>query len=179
MTLDRKRSCFRCRWFAARRGFEIAALALLAAAGGCGGRDPYGVPALSEALKDPNPDTRYTAANLLGQHGSAARSAMPALCEALKDTDANVRMRAAYSLADIGPDASAMPLLIEALKDPNRQVRMAAASALPAIGPDAGSALEALREAQNDADAEVRGEIAKAIRRIELSLKYRTGGAGS
>jgi HEAT repeat protein len=149
-------------------------LALAAASNGCGGADPNSVPALSEALKSDDPAARFTAAMLLGQHGSEARPAVPALCEALRDSDASVRMRAAYSIAEIGPDAAAVPALIALLNDPDRDVRIAAANALGAMGTEAGSALPALRQLQNDRDAGFRGELGRAIRRIELALQYRS-----
>ncbi len=179
MTSGTEKSWFKALRIAAPRGLVGMLVALLAATGGCGGPDEYGVPELTKALQDPDADARFTAARLLGQHGRAAESAMPALGEALKDPDANVRMRAAYSMADIGPAAGAVAVLIEALKDQAREVRVAAAYALPAMGPEADSALAALKVAQNDADAKVRGEVANAIRRIELSRRYRTGGAKS
>src|SRR5262245_45410805 len=91
-------------------------------ASGCGGRDPYSVSALSESLKNSDAGTRYTAAEVLGQYGSAAKSAMPALIESLRDSDAQVRARAAYSIANIGPDGLAVPDLIASLSDDQREV---------------------------------------------------------
>jgi HEAT repeat protein len=91
----------------------------------------YSVEQMIEDLKNPDHNVRYTAAEVLGDYGPQAKSAVPALREALADSDRYVRMRAAYSLAEIRPDAqAAIPELTKALKDKEKYVREAAAYAL-------------------------------------------------
>jgi HEAT repeat protein len=113
---------------------KLLLICLVAAAAGCGGKQDtkdYSVPALIADLKAADPDTRYTAANVLGKYGPEARSAVPALTEALRDPNKNVRAGAAYALAEIGADAlSAQPALKSATRDGDKDVRDAAAYAL-------------------------------------------------
>ena len=87
------------------------------------------IPALIEALKDPDPVVRDNAVDALAvQHPG---DVVGPLTRALRDPDANSRRRAADTLARIGRDTeSAWPGLIELLKDENAQVRKAANAAL-------------------------------------------------
>ncbi len=93
------------------------------------------VPTLIEALKDPDSDVGYGAAQALGRIGPEAKAAVPALIKALVDDPRNtVRSHAAQALGQIGPEAkAAVPALIEALKDENENVRNAADGALRKI----------------------------------------------
>ena len=61
------------------------------------------VPALVEALKDHEPDIRWSAAIGLGNLGESAGEAVPALQAALKDPDARVREAAGVALSRIDP----------------------------------------------------------------------------
>jgi HEAT repeat protein len=80
------------------------------------------VPALAEALGDPDLDLRVAAAMALESIGPDAAPAIPALVKALKDKEGIVRQRAVIALGRIGPAAdSAIPALVEAGKwDPVR-----------------------------------------------------------
>ena len=80
------------------------------------------MPALAEALSDPDPDLRIAAAMALESMGPDAAPAIPALVKALKDREGIVRQRAVIALGNIGPAASdAIPALVEAGKwDPVR-----------------------------------------------------------
>jgi HEAT repeat protein len=101
-------------------------------------------------LKDPDPDIRYRAAQLLSVSPHAAEVAAPALAKALRDEDVWVRRRAAFALGLQGLQSKAtVPLLVEALKDRSAFAMfdchaMLAAKALRRIGPDAGEAVPAL-----------------------------------
>lgn len=76
------------------------------------------VPALTEALKNRDPDLREEAAKALGHIGPDAKTAVPVLIRALKDKVDGVRRDAVVALGCIGPDAkAAVPELAEALKD--------------------------------------------------------------
>jgi HEAT repeat protein len=89
------------------------------------------------------------------------------LIDELKDEDFVVRKIAAWSLGDLGPEASpAVPALIEALKDSDRFVRRAAAWTLGRIGPAAAPAVPALTEALHDQDRAARFKVAEALGRI-------------
>jgi len=88
------------------------------------------VPALIDALKDPEVRVRNAAASALWGLGPKARNAVPTLAEAL--ADGNVRLWAAKALAKIGPPArSALPALAEAARYDS--TRAAAEDAIRAI----------------------------------------------
>jgi HEAT repeat protein len=84
-----------------------------------------------ELLKDPDPDQRIFAADILGRSGVAA--AVAPLCHALlHDPESNVRCQAAVSLGEVG-DKSAAGCLSKALCD-EEWVQFAAIEALTKIG---------------------------------------------
>jgi HEAT repeat protein len=93
--------------------------------------DRSAVPALVEALKDPETGVRREAAKALGAIKDAR--AVAALVEALGDRDTNVRLYAAYALGEI-KDPKAAEALLRALRDPEWCVRDQAAWALREIG---------------------------------------------
>jgi HEAT repeats len=61
------------------------------------------VPALIDALKDKEPDIRWSAAIGLGTFGDQAKDAIPALQAALSDRDARIREAAGKALTRIDP----------------------------------------------------------------------------
>jgi HEAT repeat protein len=70
-----------------------------------------------ELLKDPDPDQRIFAADILGRSGAAA--AVAPLCRALlHDPESNVRYQAAVSLGEVG-DKSAAECLGQAMATRN------------------------------------------------------------
>ena len=89
---------------------------------GMGGEGRAAVPALAEALDDPDRELRVAAAMALESIGPDAAAAIPALVKALKDREGLVRQRAVIALGSIGPAATdAIPALVEAGKlDPLR-----------------------------------------------------------
>jgi len=89
---------------------------------------PAAVPALTAALKDPDPSVRTLAADELARFDRGAAEAVPALVDRLKDSEDLVRRSAARALWRIGP--AAVPALTAALKDPDPIVRDMAAWAL-------------------------------------------------
>ncbi|MFQ5796574.1 MAG: HEAT repeat domain-containing protein [Candidatus Bipolaricaulia bacterium] len=107
---------------------------LIAAAEALGRMGPAArdaVPALVEALGDPQSLMRRHAAEALRRIGP---DAVPALIEALMDRDWRVSQAAAWALGEIGPDArDAVLALTEALQDELYFVREAAAEALEKI----------------------------------------------
>ena len=100
-------------------------------------RDRSAVPALIDALDDPDPNVRRQVAKALGILKDE-RSVKP-LIEALKDDNRNVQFYAAYALGEIKDPRATEPLL-QALNDPAWCVRDQAAWALREIhragGPD-------------------------------------------
>ena len=132
------------------------------------GPKPIGaVPALIEALRDPDSEVRRGAAGALGQVGPEAIGAVPALIEALRDPDSEVRRGAAGALGQVGPKPiGAVPALIEALRDPDSEVRRGAAGALGQVGPEAIDAVPALIAALRDPDSEVRRGTAGALGQV-------------
>lgn len=91
------------------------------------------VPALITWFKGGTPRERWSAAEILGQVGADAETAIPSLLEALKDK--TLRGVAADALGGIGPKArAAVPNLVKLLKDDDTQVRYSAAVALARIG---------------------------------------------
>jgi len=129
------------------------------------------VPALKEALKDPDKRVRYNAAKSLSRVGSDARQATGALIDALKDSHPGTRYYAAKTLAKLklkGEDGQdAVPGLIGTLKDSNPRTRYYAAKCLKDIGPEAKQATAALMEASRDANKDVRQAAAGALKKLE------------
>jgi HEAT repeat protein len=143
----------RTRWMA------IVALGELGAAA----RDA--VPALIEALEDPDAAVRWDAAKALGKLGPAAVRAVPALAAVVHEqSDAIVRNYAVAALGSIGPPAkAAVPALIVALKEQSSNLDQQASEALVRIG---APAVPALIEAMKDDDAQVRLKAATTLTRI-------------
>ena len=86
---------------------------------------------LSEAMKEPKWETRYRAAEALGN--IADEKAIQPLIQGLKDNREHVRYMAAKGLREFGYSDTIDPMII-LLKDENIYVRMMVARALGAIG---------------------------------------------
>jgi HEAT repeat protein len=140
------------------RGVRVqAAIAL----GKIGPRARNAVPALFEALKDPQIyEASMEALEIIGLD---SKEAIPALIEALKCKD--LRTFAAERLLNIGTDA--VPELIKALEGDYGPVREYAAWILGKMGPDAEEAIPALTRALWDKDKRVRGTAQKALQEIK------------
>ncbi len=92
------------------------------------------VPALTEALRDPDDDTRHGAAlALVSIQAAEARPAIPVLVEGLKSRRSQTRVDCAWALMTFDPPpAETLPQLLEALRDANAEVRKAAGYVLAA-----------------------------------------------
>ncbi|MBW4632895.1 MAG: HEAT repeat domain-containing protein [Iphinoe sp. HA4291-MV1] len=122
------------------------------------------VPALIEALKNPDCNIRWRAAWVLGDMASEANAAVGALAEALQDEDAQVRMYAVLALGEIGASAKpAVPSLMTALQDREEYVRIYAALALKRLGGEAKVAVPSLVHALKDKNPRVRKNAALAL----------------
>ena len=123
--------------------------------------DPAAIPALIQALADPDAAVRHAAAHALAWLGDPA--AFPILAHALADSDAGVRRDAAIALGDLG-DPAALPHLVQALADRDGSVRVYAAYALGYLGDSA--AISPLLQAFADRDGSVRVAAAYALGRL-------------
>jgi HEAT repeat protein len=157
-------------------------------------RDPRGIDALEEAIRQGTYTEPYKAAVALGRLGPDAETAVPVLIAALGHADEDVRRASARALGQIGPAAipavqqalaapqepvrryavqalgwigpPALPALIEALDNNDAPVRASAARELGRLGPEASAARPALVEAVDDPDPKVRAAAARALGRI-------------
>ncbi len=132
------------------------------------------VPALAQALSDPNRDLRHFAARALSQVGPAAAPALPELMAALRSNDLDQEKPfLIITLGNIGlPAAPAVPLLIEKLSVEKSDFRRAdAAEALGKIGDE--QALPALMRAlRTDEGSHVRRAAAYAIARFGERARF-------
>lgn len=120
------------------------------------------LPLLEKALEDDQMSIRRLATVYLGMIEDVA--VVPYLSQALKDKSAAVRRTAGDCMSDLG-FVEFEPAMIEALKDKNKLVRWRAAMYLYETGTEA--CLEALHEAENDPEFEVKLQVKMAIARIE------------
>jgi HEAT repeat protein len=125
------------------------------------------VPALTEALKDPDGYVRFRSAVALMHVGPEARAALPALSAMLKDEWGTNRQWAAVAAGMIGKQKELIPPLREGLKTPSDgALRRYAAQALGRLGPEAEAAAADLTGALKDGDEGVRTAAADALKRI-------------
>ncbi len=90
-----------------------------------------GVDALRPELSNERSAARQQAAQLLGELGTAAASALPALGERISDQDAAVRAAVVRALASIAPDdGPTRSTVLASLQDPEAPVRVAALESL-------------------------------------------------
>ena len=126
------------------------------------------VPALIEALQDAEGFVRASAADALGSIGESAIDAAPALIKTLQDPE--VRWHAEGALTKIGKGA--VPALIQALQDEQVEVRVSAVRTLGSIGEGAKDAIPALMQLLQDKDQSLlaRRTAAKALQKIAQLL---------
>jgi len=91
------------------------------------------ISALSQVIKDENPDVRFVVVQALGEIGSEA--VVPALIESLQDENENVRVSAVEALKKIGSAAEpAVPLLTKVFWDGNWFIRSNSAKIITNLG---------------------------------------------
>ena len=121
------------------------------------------IPLLEKALKDEKSSIRRLAVVYFGMIES--EKVLPYLEDVvLHDPSVTVRRTAGDCLSDIG-NPKAIPTMVQALKDKNKLVRWRAAMFLYEVGDE--TAIEALREAENDPEFEVAMQVKIALQRIE------------
>jgi HEAT repeat protein len=134
---------------------------------GVGAYGTEDIPALTEALKDPQPKVRAKAADDLGLIGWRARGTAPVLLKLCEDADPYVRISSARAVDLVGGDFTyPATVLGDILKNKDAAVRRAAATALGDLEADGRGAVTPLQEALRDADAGVRWMAAEALGRI-------------
>lgn len=122
-------------------------------------------PALLQALADPDPFVRWSAARTLGRlHRVDGAKVVAGLTVLLGDRDLDVRLAAAAALERRGPEAAdAMPALARAAAAGDPVLRVAAIEALGGIGSAAKPAVPVLAEALSAPDARVRKAAAEVL----------------
>jgi cyclophilin family peptidyl-prolyl cis-trans isomerase/HEAT repeat protein len=95
-------------------------------------RQPSTVPAITNQLRSPDADIRWTAANALARIRENLASAVPDLLSSLEDKEPLVRANAARALG-AAKDAKAIEPLIKLLNDKDERVTASAINALGAI----------------------------------------------
>jgi HEAT repeat protein len=118
---------------------------------------------------DGSDGARMIGAEMLGDCGPAALSAVPALVRRLKDEDGDVRVAAALALLKIAPEKQAPPSLAALgaeLKNPDLLIRIRAADALGGLGALARDSVPGLTAALRDPEPEVRQACKDALKKI-------------
>jgi len=124
------------------------------------------VPYLLEALDSGQWPLRAAAADVLGDIGLRAGTAVPGLIDRFADESEWVRRNAAEAVGNISAPDAAVPLARLLSDDSCHFVRHNAALALAKIGPTAHQALPALQKARNDESYYVRENARLALARI-------------
>lgn len=124
---------------------------------------PAAAPMLIEMLENNDDERGEWAADVIGRIGQPAASAAEVLRAHLRSDNAVLAGWSATALAKVTGDSTLTSLLVELLCSERVELRQEAAMGLKAIGPPAAAALEALRGALDDDDADVRAAAQKAI----------------
>ena len=120
------------------------------------------LPALTEALKDPNQLVQLQAVISLPEFGPRAKSSIPALIDTLDDTDEVVPSYHFEALACIGP-AAHLALCKALIEDPRPTVRARAALALGGMTHEFPLPVAEFQKALKDRAAIVRREAASVL----------------
>jgi HEAT repeat protein len=118
---------------------------------------------------DDSDGSRVVGAEMLGECGPLARSALPALLKRLKDKQDDVRVATAEALVKIDPDThskEALGVLSGELKNHDALIRILAAEALGRLGPRAKEAEAALESILKDPEPEVRQAAGQALKKV-------------
>ncbi|HLY08649.1 MAG TPA: HEAT repeat domain-containing protein [Planctomycetota bacterium] len=118
---------------------------------------------------DGSDGARAIGAEMLGDCGPAAGSAVPALVRRLKDEEGGVRVAAALALLKIEPEKQAstsLMALAAELKNPDLLIRILAADALGGLGARARDSVPSLTAALRDPEPEVRQATKDALMKI-------------
>ena len=122
------------------------------------------LPRVKEALTDPAPEARGTAAFALSQIDTQAGTAVPLLIPLFADPIPEVNAAATQAIARYRDQA--VPFLRKALADPNAFVRKQSVVTLGLMGEHAGGAVVELVAMVRDPNNELRAEAAEALGHI-------------
>lgn len=128
------------------------------------------VPALTQALRDPDYRTRNRAVHALSRAGADAEPAVPEIASLLNaDPEQIVRVEAACTMKELGPiaGAAAPALLAAALHDEDALVRSSSVDAMLSIDPADKTVTNSLRKAMSNPDATVQRNAARDIIMVE------------
>ncbi|MBI5234163.1 MAG: HEAT repeat domain-containing protein [Deltaproteobacteria bacterium] len=126
-------------------------------------REPRAVSSMVDALQDPCPAIRWSAAGALSEF-PGSNLVISHLIYTLEDRVLFVREAAIMSLGRLKADR-ALPFIISALEDKSFAIRCAAINALGRIGP-ANAVGQLRRISANDPDELIRSEAIKALKGI-------------
>ncbi len=129
-----------------------------------------GMPALVDALKDPECRARARIAEYMGEMGPAAGVALPALRAALRDEDPGLRLAASAALLQVdrgGSVRDAVPVLGQLLRPESQcPARQRVFHVLEELGPDARAAVPDLALVLRDEKRYFRELALRALARI-------------
>jgi HEAT repeat protein len=123
------------------------------------------LPAMVDALKSSDVETRRSAAFVVEAVGGDAAPYIPQLVSRLSDPDRFVRWTLLRTLGQLAPKESkvVVPKIIPTLRDPDIDVRLAALKALERFGKDAGAAGPTIVTLLPNGDPEIQLAALKAI----------------
>lgn len=128
---------------------------------------------LTASLRDPDASVRRDAAGTLGRLGPAAAPSAASLVPMLGDSETRTRIVAATSLKRIG--RLALPALLEGLNQGEPEMRARITTLIAKIAPEDDAVIQALKNAVNDLDAEVRKRAGEALEAIHVPLAVMVG----
>jgi HEAT repeat protein len=117
---------------------------------------------------DTDYSVRIEAINSLGKLGAAAKSAIPAIVALLGDEDTRIRTISGLAIRKIGHHS--VPHLVGLLSDPSAISRERAASLLGRFGFCNDAILQALLEASQDEDSDVRSAARCSLETLEVPV---------
>ena len=137
------------------------------------------VPLLLEFFDDGDVMFQRSSAEVLGEFGLVARSAVPTLTRAMHNDDPLVRRSAAFALWQVAGDLTGVPVLAALVKKGEPALAGFAALLLGEIGPSAQAALPDLVSAYHSADRNLRSAAEAAIGNIDPALASKLNSARS
>jgi HEAT repeat protein len=145
-----------------------------------GQRAKPAVPALLEALQNPDAAVRVLSARTLlriDPETVSQASVLPLLLKSLTDNDRVARWAAIEALAEVQNEAATVvPAIAERLQqDPDPDVRLVAARCLSQLGRQAQAAAPALLSALKDKDSRVRDRAAATLKKIDPEAAANAG----
>jgi HEAT repeat protein len=125
------------------------------------------LPALIQALEDPEANVRKAAAGAIGTLGKGDADAAAALAALAKDADWQVRIAAVEALRSMDEKEKMVTVCIAVIEGDSAEARLQAISPLSTVGPAAAPAVKALTKAlQASSDVNVKLYCALALGNI-------------